>query len=114
MNTFSKNYKKMYVESYNRASNYMNSEGIEKFNAAQKKKYGSSYASRKGYDDDFMNEFQNRLEKEMNRSLSDFLKNDPDSKRAKALVDKYGMEKWDDLAKNNEEAMNALQKLIDD
>ena len=36
----------MYIESYNRASNSMNSGGIDKFNASQRKKYGEKYAER--------------------------------------------------------------------
>lgn len=110
--TLQRNYQKMYIDSYNKAADYMNSEGINKFNSSQKKRYGSGYANRSGYEDDYMSFFDDTLTKIMNQSLNDFYRTNPDVQVARDLVKKYDMTKWDDLAKKNEAAIEEVRKAV--
>lgn len=110
MQTLKKNYQKMYVDSYNKSADYMNSEGINKFNSSQRKKYGDNYSQRSGYEDDYMSFFNERLTKTMNQSLNEFYRSNPDVQKARELVKQYDMTKWDELAKNNEDAIESVRK----
>ena len=68
-NKLRNSYNKQYVDSYNEAADYMNHEGIRKFNESQRKKYGHEYAKREGYTDDYYKEFNERLLKEKKQKL---------------------------------------------
>lgn len=104
---------KMYVDAHNKAADYMNNGGIDKFNAQQEKKYGKDYAKRDGYEDDYMAKFETEMVKHLNKSLNDFYANDASVKRARDLVKKYDMTKWDDLAKNNEAAIEDVRRIVE-
>lgn len=92
----------------------MNTKGIKEFNNQQKKKYGDKYMDRPDYEDDYMNVFGERLSKEYNKSLYEFYKTDSDYKRSKELVKKYNMTKWDEFAKNNEDMVDEVRRLVED
>lgn len=108
----SKRINKMNIDSYNKTADYMNKGGIEKFNTAQRKKYGEKFAGRKNYISDYEKYFNKEFNKHMNRSLNEFYQSNKNYKKGKALADKYGMTKWDDLAKNNDATIKELQRAI--
>ena len=90
----------------------MNSGGIDKFNKQQEKKYGKKYQERDGYMDDYMKLFDKKLTENLNKSLNDFYASDKNVQKARALVKKYDMTKWDDLAKQNEAAIEDVRKTV--
>jgi len=104
-----KSYNNLYVNAYNKAADKMNSGGIEKFNTAQEKKYGEKYSLRKGYMEDYEKQFDKVMTKEWNKTLFDFHESNPSYKKAEALVQKYDMTKWDNLAKSNESVVTELR-----
>lgn len=108
-----KNYQDMYVDSYNKAANKMNNGGIEKFNASQQKKYGKNYTERDGYMDDYEKVVGKELSKFMNKSLLDLRESNPNYKKADALVQKYNMTKWDELAKANQDGVDFLKSQLE-
>ena len=110
MNDLQKQYSIMYVNSWNKVADYMNNGGIDKFNKKQAKKYGKNYANRDGYDDDMAKETNKRITKIMNQSIDDFYCSNEHAKKAQALVDKYGMTEWDDLAKDNAKTITEIRK----
>ena len=91
----------VYVESYNKAAKEMNEGGIDKFNKAQEKKYGKDFAKRDGYDEDLMKEFSERVDLLMRQRMSEIATTDKYYKRAEALVERYNMLEWDEVAKEN-------------
>ena len=113
MKSLKKKYNSMYVNSYNKAADYMNSGGIDKFNKAQRKKYGENYSTRDGYTKDYFKNFDNILTKYMNQSLNDFYKNSKSYQKSKALVEKYNMTDWNELAKSNEEKIAELRRIVE-
>lgn len=102
-----------YINAYNKAADYMNRKGIDKFNAEQQKKHGKNYSERDGYEDDFMKAFDDALTSFYNQSLNDFYKSNKHYQESKRLVDKYGMTKWDDLAKANEDAVAEVRSIVE-
>ena len=104
---------KRWLDSYNKAADEMNSGGIERFNSKQRKKYGEKYAKRDGYMDDYNKEFEKMYAKYYNQSLNDFYKSNKNYQKAKSLVDKYDMTKWDDLARKNESAIDELRSIVE-
>lgn len=111
--TLAKNHNSMYVDAHNKAADYMNSGGINKFNTQQQKKYGKNYADRDGYMEDYRQRFQDELAKNWNRSLNDFYSNDRNVKKARSLVEKYDMTKWDDFAKQNEASVKEVREMVE-
>lgn len=111
--SYSKKYGSMYVNAYNKAADYMNGGGIDKFNAQQRKKYGENYTKREGYEADYMKQFNKKLADNLNKSTNDFYKNDKYYQKSKALVKKYSMTKWNDLAKNNEETVEKVRRAVE-
>ena len=91
----------------------MNNGGIEKFNSNQKKKYGENYAQRKGYEEDYFKMVNEELSKTLNKSLLDLYSMNSDYRKADDLVQKYGMTKWDDLAKHNQEGIDFLRSSLE-
>ena len=87
--------------------------GIDKFNKAQRKKYGENYSTRDGYTKDYFKNFDNILTKYMNQSLNDFYKNSKSYQKSKALVEKYNMTDWNELAKSNEEKIAELRRIVE-
>lgn len=112
-NTLNRNSTDMYLKSYNKAADYMNGGGIDKFNKRQEKKYGKKYQERDGYTDDYMKLFDEKLTENLNKSLNDFYVSDKNVQKARDLVKKYDMTKWDDLAKQNEAAIEDVRKTVE-
>lgn len=88
----------------------MNNGGIDRYNRSQEKKYGKNYAKRSGYNDDYMKMFDEKLSKNLSKSIYELTKSDPHYKKATELVKKYDMLSWDERAKSNSEGMKALRK----
>lgn len=109
----SKSGNKRYLDSYNKAADYMNEVGINKFNSQQKKKYGDGYSKRSEYESDYMAFFDQQFAKYYNKSLNDFYKTDSDYKKSKELVDKYNMTQWDELAKHNEAMVEEVRQAVE-
>ena len=105
---FSKNYQRMYVDSYNKAADKMNSGGIDKFNKQQQKKYGNNYAKRSGYVEDYNRYFEKHFANEYNKALKEFYSTNEHYVKTKNLLDRYGMETWDDLARTNSQTIKEL------
>ena len=111
-NDLQKQYRSMYRKSYNKAVNKMNNGEIDRFNKEQQKKYGKDFAKRDGYIEDFEKIFDDELQKNMNKSLIDFRLSNTNYQKADALVKEYGMTKWDDLARDNQEAIDYVRSMI--
>lgn len=111
--TLNRNSTDMYVKSYNKAADYMNGGGIDKFNKQQEKKYGKEYQKRDGYTDDYMKLFDKKLTENLNKSLNDFYVSDKNVQKTRDLVKKYDMTKWDDFAKQNEAAIEDVRKTVE-
>lgn len=109
--SLAKHYNKMYMVSYNKTADKMNNGGIEKFNKSQQKKYGNDYAKRSGYEDDYMAMFSKEVERNLSKSMLEFRSKDANYQKADALVKKYDMTKWDDLARSNQEAVDYFKGL---
>lgn len=105
---------KRYVDSYNKAADYMNSEGIRKFNTAQEKKYGKDYGERDGYIEDYEKFFSDKLAEYFDRSLNDFYSTNKNYAKSKELVDKYSMTDWDQFARENEAAVDSVRKSVEE
>lgn len=101
----SKNYEKMNIDSYNEASKYMNETGLNKINSKK-------YKDQDSYFEAFEKEFNDKMGSILNKSLYDFYSSNKNYKKAKELVDKYDMTKWDDLAKSNENTIKELKKYL--
>lgn len=113
MRDLQKNYQSMYVKSYNRAADEMNRGGIDKFNAAQRKKYGDKYADRDGYMSDYQKHFDKAFAKNWNKTLNEFYSTNKNVQKSKKLIDKYGMTKWDDLARDNEAKIEEVRRAVE-
>ena len=107
-----KKYNDMYVRSYNKAANTMNNGKIDEFNREQEKKYGKDFSKRDGYEQDYINMFSKELTDNLNKSLKDFYESNKSYKKAESLVKKYDMTKWDELAKNNSEAIRSIDDAL--
>ena len=104
-----KNYTQLYVDAHNKTADKLNSGGIEKFNAEQKKKHGDNFSSRKEYEEEYEKLVDKMLSEEFEKAMYDFQRSNTHYQKADALVQKYGMEKWDDLAKRNEAFLSKLR-----
>lgn len=103
----------MYVQAYNKTADYMNNGGIDKYNRQQQKKYGKNYMDRDSYMSDYEKYCDELLTKNLNRSLNEFYKTNKNVEKARALVEKYDMIKWCDLAKENEDTIQALRRVVE-
>lgn len=110
MDDLQKSYGKMQVDSWNKAADAMNNGEFDKYDKRQKKKYGENYSERDGYVEGANKLFNKHYTKILNQSLDDFYSSNEHMKKAKALVDKYGMLDWDDLAKNNSQQIDEVRK----
>ena len=95
--------------SHNKTADKLNSGGIEKFNAEQKKKHGDNFSSRKEYEEEYEKLVDKMMSEEFEKTMYDFQSSNANYQKADALVQKYGMEKWDDLAKSNEAVLSKLR-----
>lgn len=107
---FSKKYNDIYIKSYNKAADHMNNGGIDRFNKQQEKRYGKKYYDRDGYEEAYSNLFQKRLDKILGESIIEYKNNDKYLKKAKKLIEKYEMNKWNDAVKFNEKRDDDLKK----
>lgn len=104
-----------YVKAYNRAADQMNNKEIAKYNAKYEKKLGSK-AKNHDYtnDDDYMEGYQKTFSKVFNKHyydvISESFSNSENYKKAEALVDKYDMTTFDDLARQNRADTAELRK----
>lgn len=105
---------KRYFDSYNKAADYMNSEGIRKFNESQEKKYGKDFAKRSGYVEDYNAFFNDKLAEYFDRSLNDFYNTSKSYAKSKEFIDKYSMTSWNELARKNEEAVQSVRKSVEE
>ena len=87
----------------------MNNGGIDKFNAAQKKKYGDNFSKRSGYEEAYEATFNKLLSQNLEKTLYDFRSSTPAYQKADELVKKYDMKSWDELAKSNYEVVDELR-----
>ena len=108
-----KNYNNMWLKAYNKSADVMNNGEIDRFNKEQEKKYGKDFAKRSGYEDDYRKMFEEEFSKTMNKSLLEFYDSNKNYQKAKSLVDKYGMEKWDDFAKSNADIIRELRDIVE-
>lgn len=100
------------LKSYNKAADYMNGGGIDKFNRQQEKKYGKDFGKRDGYMDDYQKAFDKKMTQNVNEALNDFYSNNKNVQKSRNLVKKYKMTEWDDLAKQNESAIEEVRKVV--
>ncbi len=96
----SKRYTSMYIQAHNKAADKMNSGEIEKFNAAQREKYGDEYAKRDGYIEDYQKMFESELAKNLSKFMYNFYQSDKSFQKSKDLVERYNMTEWNELAKS--------------
>lgn len=68
---------------------------------------------RERYDEDFNKFFDEEFTKNFNKSLDEFYKTNPNVKKARELVDKYNMTSWNELAKNNEAAIEEVRRAVE-
>ena len=104
-----KQYTNLYVKAYNKSADAMNNGGIDKFNAAQRKKYGDNFYKRQGYEEDYEKQFNKLLSQNLDKTLYDFRSSTPAYQKADELVKKYDMKSWDELAKSNYEVVDELR-----
>lgn len=112
-NEMQKQYQSMYLKSYNKTADKLNNGEIDRFNNEQRKKYGKDFAKRDGYSEDYEKLFNDEFQKIMNKSLIDFRLSNANYQKADALVKKYNMTKWDDLAKYNQEGIDYIRSKIE-
>ena len=105
-----RNYQRMYVDAYNSTAKEYNNDKIDKFNNNMQKKYGKDYTKRKEYAETYINQFNDDVNKALTKTMLNFYDTNKYAKRANDLVKKYGMVKWDELAKSNTEAIDQARK----
>lgn len=113
MNKWNKNLNRAKMQAYNKAATTMNNGGIEAYNASQKEKYGNDYANRPGYIEDYYTLFNAMIDQNLNEALNDFYKTDAHIKKARKLVDRYGMTEWDELARSNEKEIAEVREAVE-
>lgn len=102
----------LYVKAYNKSADSMNNGGIDKFNAAQKKKYGDNFSNRSGYEEDYEAAFKKLFSQNLDKTLYDFRSSTPAYQKADELVKKYDMKSWYELAKSNSEVVDEFRSRI--
>ena len=95
------------INAYNKAADYMNGEGLEKFNRQEDEKFGGrdSEFDDDEYVNDFNAYFTEVYSSYMDKQISEFVSNNEDYQFAKKICDHYSMTEWDDLAKSWEGSM---------
>ena len=104
-----KQYTNLYVKAYNKSADTMNNGGIDKFNTAQRKKYGDNFSKRQGYEEDYEKQFNKLLSQNLDKTLYDFRSSTPAYQKADELVKKYNMKSWNELAKSDYEVIDKLR-----
>ena len=101
------------IQSYNESADYMNRGGIERFNREQENKYGSNFASRSGYEQDYEKFFNDVWTKNADKRLYELYTSDENYKKAQDLVNRYSMMSWNELARNNQSVIEDLRKRVE-
>lgn len=97
---------RIYIDSYNRVADRLNSGGLEKFNKRHDPKNQDAYAKA------FKKMLLKEVKKEVDKSEMKFYENNKNYQKAQSLVKKYDMLKWDKLAQDNEKFINDLRSRI--
>lgn len=106
-----------YVKAYNRAADKMNNGLIDKYNRDYDKKLGEKakdhdFLNDKEYENGYNKLFENVLSKEYDSVMMEAYKSNRNYKKAQALADKYNMESFDDIVRQNNAAIKAGKKYI--
>lgn len=107
-----------YVQAYNNTADRMNAGIIDKYNNDYAKKLGDKEKDHDYYNDEEYNSglekiFGDILEQEYRKIQLADIKSDPNYKKAKAIIEKYGAETLGDAAKDFEESIAYLEKMIE-
>ena len=99
-----------YAKAYNKAAERMNSGILDKYNRDYDKKLGNKakdhdYANDKEYDEGYNKLWNKIFSEEYKKVIVDAYENDKYYKRTQELLEKYKMVEWDELAKENYEAI---------
>ena len=106
-----------YVKAYNRAADKMNNGLIDKYNRDYDKKLGAKakdhdFLNDKEYENGYNKLFESVLSKEYDYVMTEAYKSNYNYKKAQALADKYNMESFDDIVRQNNAAIKAGKKYI--
>ena len=106
-----------YVKAYNRAADKMNNGLIDKYNRDYDKKLGAKakdhdFLNDKEYENGYNRLFESVLSKEYDSVMTEAYKSNRNYKKAQALADKYNMESFDDIVRQNNAAIKAGKKYI--
>lgn len=106
-----------YVKAYNRAADKMNNGLIDKYNRDYDKKLGAKakdhdFLNDKEYENGYNKLFESVLSKEYDSVMMEAYKSNHNYKKAQALADKYNMESFDDIVRQNNAAIKAGKKYI--
>ena len=106
-----------YVKAYNRAADKMNNGLIDKYNRDYDKKLGAKakdhdFLNDKEYENGYNKLFESVLSKEYDSVMMEAYKSNSNYKKAQALADKYNMESFDDIVRQNNAAIKAGKKYI--
>lgn len=117
MEDLAKNYNSRYMKAYNKAADDMNNGLTDKYNKEYDEKLGSKAKNHDYLNDDEYNRgyeklFSERLDKYYNRETANEMLSNKNYQKARELCAKYNMTKFDDLARNNEEAVKEMNKLL--
>lgn len=95
--------RKLYVDAYNKAANYMNNGGLDEFHKKHK-------FTDKDYYESYEREFNNLLNNYRNDLITDHITNDKYAKAGHELAKKYGLYKYDALAIDNKKVYDMYSK----
>ena len=114
-----KSYNDRYLKAYNKAADDMNNGMIDKYNNDYKKKLGAKaaghdYGNDRKYIEGYEKMFNDRLNKHFNQLTLKELQNNKNLQKAREYCDKYNMTSFDELAKQNAEAIDILMKKMEE
>lgn len=106
-----------YVKAYNRAADKMNNGLIDKYNRDYDKKLGAKakdhdFLNDKEYENGYNKLFESVLTKEYDSVMAEAYTSNSNYKKAQRLADRYSMESFDDMVRQNREAIKAGKKYI--
>lgn len=102
-------YTNLYDDANNKAADRLNRGEMDRFNEDQRKKYGENYSYRSDYLSDY-EKFSDEIVQEIfSKSIYDFYQGNKHYQKAQSLVKQYDMLSWDEMAKNNQEAIDILR-----
>lgn len=106
-----------YVKAYNRAADKMNNGLTDKYNRDYDKKLGAKakdhdFLNDKEYNDGYNKLWDSVMSKEYDSVMSEAYTSNSNYKKAQQLADRYNMESFDDMVRQNREAIKAGKKYI--